>query len=83
MGSVKNIQTNYSIATQGRNITVNRIANSSGNSKNNYTLVNAIGQVIVNGMWNFNTGSLNIAVPHSGKFILCIGKEYFHIQVMQ
>ena len=83
MGSVKNIQTNYSIATQGRNITVNRIANSSGNSKNNYTLVNAIGQVIKSGMWNFNAGSLNIAVPHSGKFILRIGKEHFHVQVMQ
>ena len=68
---------NYSIAAQGRTITAHAVA---GAGSTRYTLSNVLGQVIESGIWN-QKNSLNISVPHAGKYILRIGKQNHSITV--
>ena len=68
---------NYSIAAQGRTITAHAVA---GAGSTRYALSNVLGQVIESGIWN-QKNSLNISVPHAGKYILRIGKQNHSITV--
>ena len=68
---------NYSIAAQGRTITAHAVA---GAGSTRYALSNVLGQVIGSGIWN-QKNSLNISVPHAGKYILRISKQNHSITV--
>ncbi len=75
--SIAHVTARYYVTTQGHTITSHAV---EGMGSTRYTLSNVLGQVIESGIWN-QKNSLNISVPHAGKYILRIGKQNHSITV--
>ena len=75
--SIAHVTARYYVTAQGRTITSHAV---EGMGSTRYTLSNVLGQVIESGIWN-QKNSLNISVPHAGKYILRIGKQNHSITV--